>query len=66
MTSPGQSEPSERSESEVRFRRAERRRERIYRDIQRDRAGNHRIPTWWLAAILALLLAGWAYLIVTS
>ncbi|GGN66656.1 hypothetical protein GCM10010112_29250 [Actinoplanes lobatus] len=66
MTTPGQPEPPERSEREVRFRRAERRREKIYRDIQRDRAGNHRIPTWVLAAVLALILAGWVYLIITS
>lgn len=69
MTEPGQPptpEPSERSEHEVRWRRIERRRERIYQQIQRDRAGNHRIPTWVLAGILGLLLLGWLYLIVTS
>ncbi|MBO3739081.1 hypothetical protein J5X75_35945 [Actinoplanes sp. NEAU-H7] len=63
---PGQPEPPERSEHEVRSRRHERRREKIYRDIQRARAGNHRIPTWVLAAVLGLILAGWAYLIITS
>ncbi|MBW6435491.1 hypothetical protein KZ829_17265 [Actinoplanes hulinensis] len=66
MTTPGRPEPPERSEREVRFQRAERRREKIYRDIQRDRAGNHRIPTWVLATLLALILAGWACLIITS
>ena len=63
---PGQPEPPERSESEIRWRRLERRRERVFRQIQRDRAGGHKVPTWVLATILGLLLAGWAYLIITS
>lgn len=66
MTAPGQPEPPERSEPEVRWRRLERRRERIRLQLQRDRAGDHRIPTWVLVAILGLLLAGWAYLLVTA
>ena len=69
MMMPGQPahpEPPERSEGEVRFQRAERRREKIYRDIQRDRAGNHRVPTWVLATVLGLILAAWVYLIISS
>ena len=71
MTSflPGQSgppEPPERSDEQVQLNRLDRRRERIYRQIQRNRAGGHKIPTWVLAAVLGLLLAGWAYLLVTS
>ncbi|BAL90576.1 hypothetical protein AMIS_53560 [Actinoplanes missouriensis 431] len=50
----------------MRWNRIERRRERIYRQIQKDRAGNHKIPTWLYATILGLLLAGWLYLIITS
>lgn len=66
MTTPGQPdlpEQPERSAPEVRMGRFERRRERVYRQIQRDRAGDHKIPTWVLAAILVLFVGGWLYLI---
>ncbi|MEU8243752.1 hypothetical protein AB0C07_36330 [Actinoplanes missouriensis] len=63
---PSPPEQPERTEHEVRWNRIERRRERIYRQIQKDRAGNHKIPTWLYATILGLLLAGWLYLIITS
>jgi hypothetical protein len=71
MTSsiPGQPdtpEPSERTDSEVRWRRIERRREKVYRQVQQAKHGKHLIPTWLLATILGLLLAGWLYLIITS
>jgi hypothetical protein len=45
--------------------RLERKRERIRAEIARNRSGGHRVPTWVLAAILALVLAGWLYLVVT-
>jgi hypothetical protein len=45
--------------------RLERRRERIRAEIRRNREGGHRIPTWVLAALLGLVLAGWLWLIVT-
>ncbi|GLY00147.1 hypothetical protein Acsp01_05260 [Actinoplanes sp. NBRC 101535] len=59
-------EPPERSEQEVRWGRVERRRERIYQQIKRDRAGNHKIPTWVYVSLLAALVLGWLYLIITS
>ena len=46
--------------------RVERRRERVRAQIRRDREGGHRVPTWVLAGVLAVLLAGWLYLIITS
>jgi hypothetical protein len=46
--------------------RFERRRERIVAEIQRNRRGEYRVPTWVLAATLLLLLAGWLVLIVLS
>ncbi|GAB2576162.1 hypothetical protein Aab01nite_13440 [Paractinoplanes abujensis] len=46
--------------------RAERRRERIRAEIRRNRNGGHRVPTWVLAAILAVVLVGWLLLVVTS
>ncbi|WP_229076448.1 hypothetical protein [Actinoplanes sp. DH11] len=63
---PDQPDPAERSEQDVRLGRAERRRERVYQQIKKDRAGNHKIPTWVYATILGLVLAGWLYLIITS
>ncbi|GAA0556932.1 hypothetical protein GCM10010172_44830 [Paractinoplanes ferrugineus] len=43
--------------------RLQRRRERIRAEIRRNRAGGHRIPTWVLAAVLGVVLLGWAWLI---
>jgi hypothetical protein len=45
--------------------RSQRRRERIWEEIRRNREGGHKIPTWVLAAVLGLVLAGWIWLIVT-
>ncbi len=42
-----------------------RRRERIRAEIRRNRAGDHKIPTWVLAAVLGLIVLGWVSLIVT-
>lgn len=47
-------------------RRYERRREKIQAEIRRNRAGGHRVPTWVLAALLALILGAWALLIIVS
>ncbi|MFC7530793.1 hypothetical protein [Actinoplanes sp. GCM10030250] len=70
MTSaPGQPDlpdPPERTDSEVRFRRVERRREKVYQQVQQAKHGRHWVPTWLLAAVLGLLVAGWLYLIITS
>ena len=58
--------PRERTAEDVRWGRVERRRERIRADIRRNRQGGHKIPTWVLAVLLGLLLAGWLYLIFTN
>ncbi|GAB1641102.1 hypothetical protein [Krasilnikovia sp. MM14-A1259] len=55
----------ERTVDDVLWSRVQRRRDRIRDEIQRNRAGGHRIPTWVLAALLGLLLLGWLYLIIT-
>ncbi|HEV7962953.1 MAG TPA: hypothetical protein VGP57_10500 [Actinoplanes sp.] len=57
--------PRESSAEDVRWSRLERKRDRIRAEIQRNRAGGHKIPTWVLAALLGLILLGWLYLIVT-
>ncbi|HWS32858.1 MAG TPA: hypothetical protein VN408_08950 [Actinoplanes sp.] len=66
MSDSGQPEPPERSEFEVRNRRFDRRRERIRKEIQQAREGDHKVPTWALALILVLLVGGWAYLIFSA
>jgi hypothetical protein len=38
-------------------------RERIRAQIERNREGGHKIPTWVLAAVLGLVLAGWLWLV---
>jgi hypothetical protein len=65
MTSPDQPEP-ERSAEDVRWSRLNRKRDRIRDEIQRNREGDHKIPTWLLATVLGLILLGWLYLILTS
>jgi len=47
-------------------RRAERKRERLRADIQRNRKGDHKVPTWVLAVVLGLIVTGWIYLIITG
>ncbi|MBM2619892.1 hypothetical protein JIG36_30710 [Actinoplanes sp. LDG1-06] len=49
-----------------RLSRADRRRDRIRAEIQRNREGGHRVPTWVLAAVLGVILIGWLVLILTS
>lgn len=66
MTTPDLPEPTERTEAEVRLNRLDRRREKIRAEIQQNREGGHRIPTWVLAAVLVLFVAGWAYLILRA
>ncbi|WP_306205110.1 hypothetical protein [Actinoplanes sp. RD1] len=56
-------QPPERTFEDVLNARLHRRRERAVQQIQRNRKGGHRIPTWVLATILGLLLLGWLYLI---
>jgi hypothetical protein len=61
----GPDQQPERTSEQVTWGRLERRRERIRAEIRRDRAGDHKIPTWVLAAVLGLVVAGWIYLIAT-
>ncbi|AGZ43539.1 hypothetical protein AFR_26385 [Actinoplanes friuliensis DSM 7358] len=43
--------------------RVERRREKVRSQVEHARKGNHKIPTWLMAAVLGLVLLGWLYLI---
>lgn len=61
-THPGQPDPEE----VRRLNRSDRRRERIRRQVQQSRHGRQLVPTWLMATILGLILAGWIYLIITK
>ena len=65
MTTPKKQSRKRRSLEEVLRRRDEHRRVRLRTEIQRSRAGG-RVPTWALAAILVVLVAGWIYLVATA
>jgi hypothetical protein len=43
-----------------------RRRRKIREEIERNRRGEYRVPTWVLAAILVAILAAWAAIILLS
>ncbi|GIF03240.1 hypothetical protein [Actinoplanes siamensis] len=59
---PGQPDP----DRKARLNRADRRRERIREQVQQARHGRRVVPTWLMTVILALILAGWLYLIITK
>ena len=40
-----------------------RRQQRLREQLARDRAANHRVPTWLLVVFLVLLVGGWVALI---
>ena len=44
----------------------DRRRERMQEEFRRNRAGDHAVPTWLLAVLLGLFLAGWAAVVLIS
>jgi hypothetical protein len=74
MTMPDQppAEPSTRLERELKeaaepgLARVERRRDRIRDELERNRAGHHRVPTWVLAAVLAAIIIGWVVLVLVT
>lgn len=45
---------------------ANRRREKIRAEIERNRRGDHKVPTWVLGLILAVVVVGWVLLIVLA
>lgn len=42
----------------------DRRREKVVEEILRNRRGDHKIPTWVLAAILVAMVIAWVALII--
>ncbi|HEY2947665.1 MAG TPA: hypothetical protein VGJ53_04585 [Micromonosporaceae bacterium] len=59
-------EPVEPTAADLPPRRFNRRREKVVAEIQRNRRGEYRVPTWVLALALVLLVGGWTLLIVLS
>ncbi|MEV0002737.1 hypothetical protein AB0H28_10665 [Micromonospora sp. NPDC050980] len=37
----------------------DRRRAKIRAEVERNRRGDHKVPTWVLAAVLVLVVVGW-------
>jgi hypothetical protein len=46
--------------------RIKRRQQRIREELERSRAGGHRVPTWALAVILLAIIGAWITLIALS
>jgi hypothetical protein len=44
----------------------ERRGDQLRAEIERNRRGGHRVPTWVLAVVLVAVVAGWAALIILA
>jgi hypothetical protein len=42
----------------------QKRREKVVAEIERNRRGEYRVPTWVLAVALAVVVLGWAALII--
>ncbi|MCW3816093.1 hypothetical protein ONA91_16750 [Micromonospora sp. DR5-3] len=53
------SEPSGRERGAEKLNWIDRRREKIRAEIERNRRGEHKVPTWVLGAVLVLIVVGW-------
>ncbi len=51
--------PTDYTPTEARRSWVDRRRDRIVAEIQRNRRGEYRVPTWVLAVILVAFVAAW-------
>ena len=54
------------TEQERRPNWVDRRRARMAAEIRRNREGNHKVPTWVMAAALVVMVGAWAALIILS
>ncbi|MEO3746893.1 hypothetical protein [Plantactinospora sp. B5E13] len=59
-------EGEERRPEQVRLNRLERRRAKIREEIERNRRGEYRVPTWVLTVVLVAVVAGWLALVFLS
>ena len=55
--------PQERSQAQVRQGFLHRRREKMVAEIQRNRRGEYKVPTWVMGLALVVVVAGWLALI---
>lgn len=62
MTDPSRHDPAQQPRPGL----VQRRKQKIAEEIARNRRGEYTVPTWVLALILVLFLAGWISLIVFS
>ncbi|MEE6259934.1 hypothetical protein [Plantactinospora sonchi] len=67
MTDPQRGhEGEERRPEQVHLNRIERRRAKIREEIERNRRGEYRVPTWVLTVVLVVVVAGWLALVFLS
>jgi hypothetical protein len=66
MTTNTPDQQPEHTSEEVAWGRVRRKQEKIRTEIERNRAGGHRVPTWVLAALLGVVLVAWVLLVVTT
>lgn len=66
MNSTESDERRERTVEDVLWGRVQRKRDRIRAEIQRNRQGGHKIPTWVLAAFLGAFLVLWIVVLLIS
>jgi hypothetical protein len=62
---PGEDDPFA-THAERRRSFLERRREKIIAEIERNRRGDHRVPTWVLVVALLLIVAAWLAVILLN
>jgi hypothetical protein len=63
---PDGAERPELDAADVRWGRVQRKQVRIRAEIERNRAGGHKVPTWALAALLGLVILAWVILVIAS
>ncbi len=66
MTTSTPDQQPERTSEDVALSRVQRKQAKIRAEIERNRAGGHRVPTWVLAALLGAVLLAWFLLVVTT
>jgi hypothetical protein len=54
---------TERTDAQVRKGFMQRRREKMIAEIERNRRGEYKVPTWVMAVALVVIVAGWAALV---
>ena len=66
MTTQQPDQQPEQTAEDVAWGRVQRKQAKIRAEIESNRAGDHRVPTWALAALLGVVLLAWALLVLTT